>query len=170
MIGRERILDLVPHTGRMCLIERVLEWSDTEIICESDNHRDPAHPLRRPAGLSSVCLIEYGAQAAAIHSTLLGTLMGSDPGSDPESGSDPINVPNNAKRPAMLVSVRNCELRVGHLRDLTGPLKVLARVELARSDGLIYAFEVSNAARPLASGRIGILLGAPEWTADTSRR
>jgi predicted hotdog family 3-hydroxylacyl-ACP dehydratase len=157
MIGREQIRALIPHAGRMCLIDRVLRWNEGEILCESDNHRDPAHPLRRAGGLSAVSLIEYGAQAAAIHSALLG--------SDPELGSDPSKAdPGKAKRAGMLVSVRNCELHVTRLHELAGPLNVLARRELTRPEGLIYAFEASSAGGPLAEGRITILLAAPVGT------
>jgi len=140
MIGREQILALIPHAGRMCLIERVLRWSEAEILCESDNHRDPAHPLRRAGGLAAVCLIEYGAQAAAIHGALLA----------PDQ--------TNARRSGMLVSVRDCELAVDCLHDLRGPLRLDVRCELARTDGLIYFFEATNRGHLLARGRISILL------------
>lgn len=144
MIGREEILTLVPHAGPMCLIERVLEWDEHSLRCQADNQREPGHPLRRQGGaLAGVHLIEYGAQAAAVH----GALLARDA---------------SRRRPAgMLVSARDCELYVDQLHELPGPLDIRARRELARPDGLIYSFEVAVADRRLALGRISILL-APE--------
>ncbi len=93
MIGRDEILALVPHAGRMCLIDRVLSWDPSQIHCEADSHRNPEHPLRHLGVLSAVHIIEYGAQAAAIHASLL------------SAG------PASANKAGMLVSVRDCELR-----------------------------------------------------------
>ena len=106
MIGRDEILALVPHGGRMCLIDRVLSWDPSQIHCEADSHRDPEHPLRHLGVLSAVHIIEYGAQAAAIHASLLST--------DPTS----------ANKAGMLVSVRDCELRVERFDDLLHALEI----------------------------------------------
>src|SRR5205814_1511307 len=40
------IRSLIPHSGSMCLLERVLEWDDRSIVCASNTHRDPINPLR----------------------------------------------------------------------------------------------------------------------------
>lgn len=140
MIGREEILDLVPHAGRMCLIDRALRWNETEIHCESDNHRDPDHPLRRGHGLSAVHLIEYSAQAAAVHGALM------------ERHKE------QARRTGLLVSVRDCDLFVECIHDLPGPLSITARLEMKRPDALMYTFEASHAEELLARGRITIML------------
>lgn len=44
--GGEEIAQLVPHQGRMCFWEQVVEWDTTRIVLCSDMHRDVVHPLR----------------------------------------------------------------------------------------------------------------------------
>ncbi len=140
MIGRDEILKLMPHAGRMCLIERVSRWDLKEIHCEADSHREPEHPLRRMGALSAVHVIEYGAQAAAIHASILATQ------------------PAPASRAGMLVSVRECELCVERLDDLPHALQICASREGASREALTYTFEVSHQDAWLGRGRLMIKL------------
>ena len=141
MIGRDEILTLVPHAGRMCLIDRVSSWDPSQIHCEADSHRDPEHPLCHLGVLSAVHIIEYGAQAAAIHASLLST--------DPTS----------ANKAGMLVSVRDCELRVERFDDLLHALEIRARREAANVAALTYSFAASHRGVDLGRGRLLIKLG-----------
>jgi predicted hotdog family 3-hydroxylacyl-ACP dehydratase len=143
VIRREQILALIPHAGSMCLIDRVANWTEDEIHCETDDHRDPAHPLRRDAGLSALHVIEYGAQAAAIHGALLA----------------PDHAP--VTRSGMLIAVRDCELFVDYLLDLPHVLKIHARREASSSDALMYSFDVAHGGQPVGRGRVTIRL-APD--------
>jgi predicted hotdog family 3-hydroxylacyl-ACP dehydratase len=70
-IDVERIRELVPHAGKMCLLERVVDCDTASIRCETRSHLDRANPLRRNGHLSSVCAIEYAAQAMALHGALM---------------------------------------------------------------------------------------------------
>jgi predicted hotdog family 3-hydroxylacyl-ACP dehydratase len=140
VIGRDQILKLVPHAGRMCLIERVSGWDPQQIHCEADSHHDPEHPMRRLGALAAVHLIEYGAQAAAIHASLLTT------------------DPAHADKAGMLVSVRDCELCVERLDDLLHALQIRAKREAASAAALTYSFEVSHQGLKLGSGRLMIKL------------
>ena len=49
----------------MCLLDTVVDWSDTSISCSAISHRDPANPLRAEARLGAANGIEYAAQAMA---------------------------------------------------------------------------------------------------------
>ena len=83
----------VPHKGTMCLLERVVEWSDQRIVCEAISHTDPANPLRdrrvRQAISSAIdrtALVErvmLGEGAAAGH-----ILPAGYPGVDPDRRPD----------------------------------------------------------------------------------
>lgn len=150
MIGREEILALVPHAGPMCLLERVVQWDENCVRCESDNHRDEGHPLRRHGALAGLHLIEYGAQAAAVHGALLAREA------------------SRRRQPGVLVSVRDCELLVEHLHELPGPLDIRACRELSRPDALIYSFEIGMGERRLARGRISIMLAGSNQPPDIS--
>ena len=61
----------IPHTGRMCLLDRVLQWDAHAIRCSATSHRGQDNPLREAGGLATLAGIEYAAQAAAVHGSLL---------------------------------------------------------------------------------------------------
>lgn len=140
LIAREEVLTLVPHARRMCLIDSVLAYDRTRIECSADRHRDLDHPLRRGAALSALHLIEYGAQAMAIH----GALLARDQG--------------QRALPGMLVAVRDFETTVASLDQLPGPLEISALAQLMRPDGLIYGFEVVHRSETIARGRTSVRL------------
>ena len=62
---------LVPHAGSMCLLDRVLEHSDTTVRCAAVTHRAASNPLRRDGRLAALHLVEYAAQAMAVHGALI---------------------------------------------------------------------------------------------------
>lgn len=137
LIPRERLLDLVPHAGSMCLLDSVNEYSRDEIVCETSSHRDPANPLRRDHALSALHLVEYAAQAMAAHGALIA---------------------EGTAQPGMLAALRDVRLHVGHVHDIPGKLTVRARRRLARDEGLLYEFSVSGNGQLLCEGRIAIAL------------
>jgi predicted hotdog family 3-hydroxylacyl-ACP dehydratase len=142
VINRAEIAQLIPHAGRMCLIDRVPSSDSDAIHCEADSHRDPEHPLRRGGALASVHLIEYGAQAAAIHAAL--------------HASDRQRVSAGG----WLVSVRDCELHVDRLDNLPQALEIRARREGASRDALAYSFAISHGGGEIGRGRLMIRLAA----------
>jgi predicted hotdog family 3-hydroxylacyl-ACP dehydratase len=65
------IEQLIPHTADMSLLSGVLSFDDTSILCVSDQHLNDANPLKEQGVLGSWLMVEYGAQAAAVHRALL---------------------------------------------------------------------------------------------------
>lgn len=138
----------VPQKGDMCLLDAVLSWDASEVLCLSGTHRRADHPLRAHEQLGSACAIEYAAQAAALHGALCAC-----------SGD------GAAAKLGLLTSVRAVELTVARLDTLVGDL--LVRVHRIQSDahGALYAFEVSEqrpcgASARIARGRLGLWLAA----------
>ena len=68
---KSEICHLLPHTGDMCLLDTVRQWSDEEIVCDTSSHRDPANPLRCGDRLAAVSGVEYAAQAIGVHGRLV---------------------------------------------------------------------------------------------------
>jgi predicted hotdog family 3-hydroxylacyl-ACP dehydratase len=67
-------------------------------------------------------------------------------------------------QPGMLAVLRDVRLHVDRIDDLPAPLIVTATRRLARTDGLIYDFNVvlhGSPSRPLSEGRISVVLHAP---------
>ena len=105
-IEREQIADLVPHVGAMVLLDRVLEWNADQLVAEATSHHRDDHPLRENGQLHAVHLIEYGAQAMAVHGGLLARAAGDD------------------AAPGLLAGLRDVEWQVDRLDTLPGVLKL----------------------------------------------
>ena len=130
---------LLPHTGAMRMIAAVAHWDAEAIECVAHSHRDPANPLRIDGRLPAACGLEYGAQAMAIHGSLV-------------AGRD-------AKpRVGLLVAAHELVWRVARLDTIGGALTVRARRLLGSAQQVAYEFDVLVAGRSLVSGRASVML------------
>ncbi len=141
---RAAILRLIPHQGASCLIDAVIEWDAERIVCMSESHRATDHALRHLDRLSPLVLIEYGAQAMAVHAALLALTEG-----------------RVAER-RLLVSAQAVELACGDLALLRSPLHIHAQRRFTDAAGALYGFEIFSAGQRCASGRVGVLRGGRE--------
>ncbi len=132
------ISDLLPHKGSARMLERVVAWDADSITAATATHRAANNPLRRDGRLASVHLIEYGAQAMALH----GALRSAEP---------------RAAQPALLVAARGFRASRACIEDLAGELTVTARALLITPSSWQYEFEVLHAGLSLASGRVAAM-------------
>ena len=130
---------LLPHAGDSVLIERVVSSDDARIRVATTLHRSVDNPLRRHGRLAAVHLVEFAAQAMALHGALLDRAAG------------------RAPRAALLVSVRDLVLGCEHLERLDGELEILAHALLVNEQGWQYGFSVLHAGREIASGRLAAI-------------
>lgn len=146
-LDREAISHLIPHSGPMCLLSRLDEWDTVRIVCSADDHRDPRHPLRTRSGLLASALIEYAAQAMALHGALIGQATRQD------------------VRAGYLASVRSTQLHTLTLDTLPEADPDELRIEATRQAGdaqqILYDFSVQHAGRTLAEGRAAVVLNTP---------
>ena len=141
-INKAEIRTLIPHSGLMCLLDRVNEWDDRSIVCISNTHRDPANPLRRDGRLSAVHAFEYAAQAAAVHGGLRARSAGA------------------IAPPGYLAALRDAHLHVMRLDDVASPLQIFASRLFGETANTVYECRVSAGDILLADGRITIMLRA----------
>ena len=134
-----RIRGLVPHAGSMCLLQEVLHWDQTGIRCSTASHRDPRHPLRRAQGLAGLHLIEYCAQALALHRGLVSEAAG------------------ERAPPGWLVSMREFRLAVERLDLLKGPLIITARELVYFEGGTQYEASAVAEGRDIGGGRVSVV-------------
>lgn len=132
--------ELIPHAGRMCLLDAVQAWDEQTIHCTTNSHCDPGNPLRSGNRLAALHLCEYGAQAMAVHGGLLARR---------EHGGK--------AAPGMLASLREVAFAVHRIDDIQEPLTVVARKKIAGPTGWLYEFEVTVGARWLARGRVSVI-------------
>ncbi len=130
----------VPHSGSMCLLDRLLAWSVEAIHCSAHSHRDPANPLRLGGSLTAATAIEYASQAMALHG-----LLNATPGTPPTAG--------------FLASVRDVRLLVDRLDTVPGELQVHAERLLGDAAQAQYRFALRDAAGALlVDGRATVIL------------
>ena len=143
--GADPVIDiaaLIPHAGRMVLLDSVATWSVEAITCRATSHLRADNPLRRNGRLAALCGIEYALQAAALHGALLG---------------------GERQPPGYLASLRLHSLAPGPIDDPAfGVLLAQARREHGDANGLIYGIGLwAEDGRTLLDGRATIILRAP---------
>ncbi len=150
MMSMPAIEMLLPHAGRMRLIDRVVSYDDQSIVCESDSHRAADHPLAEAGVLSILCGLEYGAQAMAIHGALLA--------SGGSSGA--------RTRHGLLVAASDLQWTVERLDRCAAPLVIKVVSEFRSGNQIAYRFEISASSAYVMQGRASVLLGAPTSPVD----
>lgn len=136
-LSKNDICALIPHQGAMCLLDEVLSWDSSHIVCLSHSHLAQDNPLRSEGRLRAVCGVEYAAQAMAVHGALL--------------SSEPIAA-------GYLVSVRNLKLNASYLDASSEVLMVGAHRLMGGAEGLVYEFTVTVHKDTLLSGRAMVSL------------
>lgn len=142
MLNKSQILDLLPHQGRMFLLDGVLSYDRDQIECRATSHRDPDHPLRSQGILPVHAGVEYAAQAAGVHGGLLNRLA--DPQAAPQLG--------------YLAVLSNIEWQVTRLDDLPDPLVIHAKRAAVTPGGRLYRFRIEHRATLVMHGELIIAL------------
>ncbi|MCG8488794.1 MAG: hypothetical protein MI756_15070 [Chromatiales bacterium] len=138
------LYNLLPHAGAMRLIEKVIDWDETQIRCQTSSHRNRDNPLRSNGQLSAVHAAEYGAQTMALHGGLLAKQSGErQPG-------------------GYLVSLRGVKLHTRYLDQLDAPLNIQATQLLADSGNMLYDFVLKTESTLVAEGRAAVIVHSEE--------
>ena len=145
---------LLPHAGRMRLIDRVVSYDEQRIVCESDSHRAVDHPLADGGTLSIVVGLEYGAQAMAIHGGLLAAKA------QPQ---------RPRARHGFLVAASDLNWFAERLDACASPLIIEAVSELRSDKHVAYRFELRAGGMRLLTGRASVLLDAPVLPLEPSK-
>lgn len=133
------IAKLLPHAGRMVLLNDVLEHDADTIHCVARSHHDAGNPLREDGRLPAWCGLEYAAQAMAVHQRLCA---------------------GDAKAPArgFLALARELMLSQDLLDELPGELHIHAEKAFAQGGHSLYDFRLSSGGQPVLSGRVAVVL------------
>jgi len=142
VIDATSIIDLLPHTGKMCLLERVLNWDDATVTLATATHRDPTNPLLEDGRLRAINLCEYGAQAMAVHGGLRARARG------------------ERALPGLLVSLRDIVLYCDYAHDIPGELIVAARCVQESPSAWQYEIRVTHGEQQLVQGRATVSLAS----------
>jgi predicted hotdog family 3-hydroxylacyl-ACP dehydratase len=132
---------MIPHAGRMCLLDEVSAWDASTIRCLARSHRDAANPMRAGGELPALCGIEYAAQAMAVHGRLSSAVT-------------------EKPRTGYLASVSDVVCAARRLDDLDADLVIEAE-KLAGDDGrVLYRFALSSGPNEILQGKATVVLSA----------
>jgi len=143
-LNRGWIESHIPHSGRMCLLDEVLDWENDRIRTSSGGQRAADHPLRAHGRLGIACGIEIAAQTMAVH----GALSAGDSSSRPRVG--------------LLAGVRSVHMYAARLDDAQTAV-ICRATRMAGDEGTaLYEFELSSAGSTLMRGRATVVLDATD--------
>ena len=147
-LDRTWIEQNIPHHGRMCLLDEVMEWDAQHIRCRSGTHRLSDHPLRSQDRLGIACGIEYAAQAMAVHGALAGGAL-----ADAGKGRSEVG---------FLAGLRDVRLYVLRLDDIESDLICDVLLVAGDQGSALYEFALTSEAEPqrLLSGRATVVFDA----------
>ncbi|CAA0106534.1 Uncharacterised protein [Zhongshania aliphaticivorans] len=139
VIDGERLASLLPHSGAMCLLDKVLSWDERIIHCRAESHRNANNPLRDRGILPIHAGIEYAAQAMAIHGRLC---QGQEGG----------------LKIGYLVVLTGVDWYCPRLDDLPEALMIAAERVVAANNGFNYRFSLTHQSKVLLEGQAVVAL------------
>ena len=145
----------IPHSGRMCLLDEIVEWDAHHVRCRSGTHRAADNPLRSQGRLGVACGIEYAAQAMAVHGALA---AGTRARALAAAGG--ITIGEARPEAGFLAGVRDVRLHVLRFDDLQADLICDALLLAGDSRTALYEFAVACGAQPLLRGRATVVFNA----------
>jgi predicted hotdog family 3-hydroxylacyl-ACP dehydratase len=164
-LNRAWIEARIPHQGRMCLLDEVIDWNAQHIRCRTATHRAPDNPLRAHDRLGIACGIEYAAQAMALHGALAGGAANALAGGAANVAAEGAAgfTAGSSPQVGLLASVRDVRLFVLRLDDIESDL--ICEVTHLAGDRLtaLYGFALRDRDRSLLSGRASVVLDAGRW-------
>lgn len=146
-LTREQIAAVLPHRGRMCLIDEVLACDAQQLRCVSRAATQRHNPMADGDGrLGAACAVEYAAQAMALHQAC-------------QAMRDA--APSTARLPrGMLAGVRELQLFVPRLDDLDADLAIAVTLLSGDATAAQYSLQVDAGERAVARGRAIVILDA----------
>lgn len=141
LADKAAIAKVIPHAGSMCLLDGVLECDAQRIRCISSSHRNADNPMRSGNELSTLCGIEYAAQAMAVHGVMGGQL-------------------SKKPRAGYLASLRDVSCNSMRMDTLQHDLIIDAEKIMGDEARVIYQFSIQAGQHAILSGRATVVLDA----------
>ena len=139
LIDQNKIRELIPHAGNMCLLSGVTQFDETHIMCTAESHLDPCNPLAHNGRIRVLNGIEFAAQAMAVHGGLTGMV-------------------DRRPRAGLLVSVRDVVAHTEYLSDSAETLHIEAEQMMSENSSVCYSFRLQAGNKELLRGRATVIL------------
>ena len=140
MFNNSKLCELIPHSGKMCLIDSIDKWDEESIVCITSTHLKSDNPLLSKGILPVSALIEYGAQAMAIH----GAIITKESGDKMQEG--------------YLAALKDVVFFTNlDISNISSSLIIKATRKFASQGNMIYEFLITSAGEKLISGRATVI-------------
>ncbi|MFK5984968.1 MAG: hypothetical protein QM479_06040 [Pseudomonadota bacterium] len=150
-LNQQDLCQLLPHSGKMCLIDKVIFWDKDTLVAQTMSHIKADNPLRQGDKISTIIGIEYAAQTMAIHSALLQKQLQKND-----------NIQQQINRGGYLATTRNIQVLAEHIyhskASSSQPLEISVMLLMKDTQGYTYNFEISSDNAKLLCGRLTIFL------------
>jgi predicted hotdog family 3-hydroxylacyl-ACP dehydratase len=136
-MNSDAIAQLLPHDGDMVLIDEIIAWDNIGAHCRAGFGELIHHPLQWEGRLSTAILVEYAAQAMAIHGALL-------------------EAPDHNTRSGRLVALPRLVLNEERM-DWSEVIDIRVSRKGGDRSGAIYSFTVSQSRGEIANGQATVM-------------
>jgi predicted hotdog family 3-hydroxylacyl-ACP dehydratase len=157
-MDRTAIARLIPHGDSMCMLDELISWDRDRVSCLSRSHHRNDNPLVEEGRLHCACLLEFCAQAAALHGALLHNIEQNKEQNGEQSGKlQSGELPHGERTAARLAyvgAVKNLELLCDYVDVAASTLAIEARCVVNNSSGSIYLIEARAQQQLLLRGRV----------------
>lgn len=136
-LDRRQIETRIPHSGSMCLLDRMIACHPDFIECAAAAP-EATHPLAGANGVPAVVAVEYAAQATALHGALTSV--------DEQRGR------------GFLAKLSDVSFAPHAGAILCGPLRIQARLQSRSDQGCLYSFRVMAGSDVEATGTLIVAL------------
>lgn len=138
LIERQQIAQLIPHGEAMCLLDQITDWDKHNLNATTTSHRRADNPLIENGRMNTVALVEYGAQAAAVHAALQQSGLGE-------------------ARPAYLGAIKKLHLLTPFVDVNVTELQIQAQCIFSDNNGAIYDIKANAHGTNLMAGRLVLI-------------
>jgi predicted hotdog family 3-hydroxylacyl-ACP dehydratase len=145
----------------MCLLDELLSWDASTVLCVSRCYRAAKNPLRNKNGtLGMACGIELAAQAMALHGRLAAGRLAAGRLTAGRLTAGRLTAGTERRRGGgVLASVRDVRFGAATLDAGLGDLTIAAERLLGDAAGASYHFSLTCDDTEILSGRATVLLG-----------
>lgn len=131
----------IPHSGKMCLLDKVQKWNEESITCTTMTHISKDNPMKNNNKLGISSGVEYAAQAMAVHNAILFE-----------------ETENVHPRGGVITRVQNIQFFTDYLDEHCSALIIMAHRMRAIEDVVHYSFSIFCEEKILISGEVTVVL------------
>lgn len=140
MIDINKLYQALPHSDDMCLIQNIIDWSESTICCSTTAHLDADNILAIDSRLPAWSGIEYIAQALALHGVLL------------KGAEEQLVI-----QKAFVATIQTAEIFTDDISQYPGALTIQATIIFSQENSAVFDCSLEYDGEELLSCECGVI-------------